>query len=73
MLRFIVGNVADFDSVGIDITSERESIDNTKSLKHIELLSDEQFETVRFDKRFEFLSDENLEALIATSEWNIPE
>jgi len=66
MLRYIIGNVTDFTTVGIDIITERTSTDG-KALKHIESLTDEQFDIIRFDSKFEFKSD--VEELMASPEW----
>ena len=68
MLRYIIGNKDDFTTAGIEITTERTSSTGL-ALKHIENLTDEQFETVRFDERFEFKSDEAVEEMLASPEW----
>ena len=41
-LRFIIGNTADFEELGIDISSCRKSVDGTKTMIHQELLDDAQ-------------------------------
>ena len=56
MLRFVIATKADFETAGIPITGERTTIDG-RYVKHIELLSDEQFDTDKIDEKFEFKSD----------------
>lgn len=73
MLRFIIGNVEDFETVGIDITTDRKSIDGIKAMKHIEHLTDDQFNIVRFDSDFKFKSGESLEEMLLSDEWLIEE
>jgi hypothetical protein len=69
MLRYCVGLVSDFQKKNIKLDKERKSKDGLKTLKHIESLNDTEFEAVRFDKNFVFLSDDNITTLMATSEW----
>jgi hypothetical protein len=71
MLRFIIGNVTDFEAIPIDISTERKSINGSRVLKHIELLTDAEFEAVRYNAAFEFKSDEAIAELMATEEWTV--
>lgn len=74
-LRYIIGTVTDFASIGIDVTTERKSIDGTKTFIHQESLSDEQFDAVLEAGKFEFMSNTNpvFIAMINGPEWTIPE
>lgn len=69
-LRFVIGNVADFETLGIDISTCRKSIDGTKTLIHQEFISDEQFEACIEADKFEFKSGANLETMLQSDEWN---
>jgi hypothetical protein len=71
MLRFIIGNVADFEAIPIDISTERRSVDGTKALKHIELLSEEELEAVQSNSAFEIVSNDAVGELMATEEWTV--
>lgn len=73
MLRFIIGDVESFSTTGIDTASDRKSVDGIKAMKHIELLSDTQFDAVRFNQSFTFLSDDALYELLETAEWKLSE
>jgi len=68
----VIGNVADFDAAGIDITTERRSLDSIRTFKHIELLSDAEFENVRFDAAFEFKSDAAMDEMLQGEDWSSP-
>jgi len=74
-LRYCIGPVAKFESKKIKIGTERKSIDGTKALKHIELLTDAEFETIRYDTDFIFMSDEsdNIRKLMDSKEWAVSE
>ena len=69
MLRFVIGNISDFEQNGINIVSERKS-NNGKAIKHLEHLTDEQFANIRFNDNFEFKSDEALTELLDNIEWS---
>lgn len=73
MLRFVIGSVEAFNIASIEVASDRRSVDGSKAMKHIELLSDAEFDAVRFNQSFEFLSDDALFELIQTPEWKLPE
>jgi len=69
MLKFVVATLAGFDRVNIDVSNERLSIDGTKSLKHMELLTADQFNLMRFDALFQFVGDAEIYDLMETAEW----
>ena len=75
MLRYCVGTINDFSKKNIKITTERKSNNNKKVIKHLELMSDAEFEAVRYDPAFQFISDEvgEIEALMETAEWKTEE
>jgi len=73
MLKFVVATLADFDRVNIYVSNERLSIDGTKLLKHIELLTADQFNLMRFDTLFQFVGDAEIYALMETAEWKAPD
>jgi len=52
---FVMALPADFESAGIPITTER--IIDSKAIKHVEHLSAEQFEAIRFNEQFEFVDE----------------
>lgn len=69
MLRYCVGLTTEFQKKNIKLDKERKSKDGAKVIKHIELLNDAEFEALRFDKTFEFYSDESMDTLMRTAEW----
>lgn len=69
-LRFILGTVSNFDLLGINTETNRKSLDGTKALVHQETLTDEQFETIRYDETFQFISNGALDELLNTAEWS---
>jgi hypothetical protein len=69
MLRFIISDTINFENSNIPIDNERKSLDGSKTLKHIEHLTDEQFNVVRFDSNFNFMSDDDVYNLMQTLEW----
>jgi hypothetical protein len=73
MIKFVVANVSDFTSVGIDVTNERHSLDGTKAIKHIELLSTDELNAIRSNLAFSFYGDDsetnNINDLMQTDEW----
>ena len=75
MIKFVIANISDFEQVGIDVSTCRKSIDGLKALKHIENLSAEELNTIRFMQEFEFVG-ESIHELMQTEEWreeeNIP-
>jgi len=73
MLKFVVATLTDFDRVNIDVSNERLSVDGTKLLKHIELLTADQFNLMRFDTLFQFVGDAEIYALMETAEWKAPD
>ena len=73
MLKFVVATLTDFARVNIDVSNERLSIDGTKLLKHIELLTADQFNLMRFDTLFQFVGDAEIYALMETAEWKAPD
>ena len=73
MLKFVVATLTDFARVNIDVSSERLSIDGTKSLKHMELLTADQFNSMRFDGLFQFVGDADIYDLMETPEWKAPD
>ena len=70
MLRFAIGNTNDLSEIGIETDGLRKSVDGTLSIIHIEFLSDEQFEAIRFNPSFTFKSGESMEELMKTPVWN---
>jgi len=73
MIKFVVALVEDFERVGIDVTSERKSIDGLKALKHIENLSATELNEIRFKSVFEFIGGDDIYALMDTDEWKSSE
>jgi len=73
MLKFVVATLTDFARVNIYVSNERISVDGTKSLKHMELLTADQFNLMRFDTLFQFVGDADIYALMETSEWKTPD
>jgi len=69
MLKFVVATLTDFARVNIDVSNERKSIDGLKALKHMELLTADQFNLMRFDALFQFMGDAEIYALMETPEW----
>jgi hypothetical protein len=70
MLKFVLALVEDFERVGINVLTERHSVDGTKALKHIETLTADELNAIRFDAVFQFIGDENIYVLMNTEEWN---
>ena len=69
MLLFIVSDISNFDNLGISTDNERKSVDQLKTIKHIEHITDEQLNIIRFDDKFDFLSNDNFYNLMNTEEW----
>jgi hypothetical protein len=68
----VSADVADCKAKGLTIKSERKSVDESKIIKHIENLTDAEFEKIRYDPKFVFRS-EGIEALMQTEEWSSKE
>jgi hypothetical protein len=73
MLRYCISTLDNFSKKNISIKNERKSNNGTKALKHIELLTDKEFEAVRYDPAFQFISDEKgeIEKVMETKEWKV--
>lgn len=69
MIKFVVALVEDFNRVNINIDNERHGADDTKALKHIENLSADELNSIRFKSVFQFIGDENIYGLMETEEW----
>ena len=69
MIKFVVATIENFKAVGIDVSTCRKSIDNLKALKHIENLSATELNEIRVNLDFQFIGDEDIYNLMATSEW----
>ena len=57
----------------MDVSDERHSIDGTNALKHIELLTADQLNLMRFDALFQFVGDAEIYDLMETPEWKAPD
>ena len=69
-LLWVLATIEDFNNANINITTERKSVDNSKAIKHISLLTVEEWENIRYNSNFIFLDQSDCEILMKTSEWN---
>jgi len=73
MIKFVIALIEDFVRVNIDVSNERHSVDGLKALKHIENLSADELNNIRFKSVFQFIGDEEIYTLMETSEWKAEE
>jgi hypothetical protein len=66
--RYVFASVENFRQKNIDISTARKSLNGAIALKHIELLTDNQFNSIRFNENFEFRS-EGVTELLQSSDW----
>ena len=74
VLTMIVGKVEDFNALGIDLGTNRKSLDGTLVLIHREHLSSVELNSILVDvmqykSPFYFIGDNAMEAMLATKEW----
>ena len=69
MLRFVIGMVADFEETNIDISTARKSLDDTQAIIHIEKITDEELEAIRYNSNFQFTSKS--EEVLQEEGWKI--
>jgi hypothetical protein len=82
-LSYIIGNVEDFEAIGVPLVTEdrnmRLSNDGTKAFTHMELLADYEFNSILVDilenstTGFKRVSDKAMEDLLLTDEWVVKE
>ena len=69
MTRFVIAQTTLFESLGIDVATNRKSLNGVWTMHHIEPLPDELLMAIVEGGEFAFKSQENLDIMLETSEW----
>jgi hypothetical protein len=75
VLTMIVGRTEDFNALGIDLGTNRKSLDGTLVLIHREHLSSVELNSILVDvmqykSPFYFIGDSAMETMLLTKEWS---
>lgn len=68
-LPFFMGTVEKMEECGIDTNELRKSLDGTKAIIHMSLLTMEQFNEVRTKTSILAMTNEQTQELMRTTEW----
>jgi len=69
-LPFFMGSCEKLEECNIDTTPLRKSLDGTKAIIHMHLLTIDQFNAMRIKTSIEALTHEQARSLMATAEWS---
>lgn len=69
-LPYLIGECETLQSCGIDTEGLRKSLDGTKAVAHMQILSIEQFNAIRPILEIGIYSHEEVEKLMKTPEWS---
>ena len=75
ILTMIVGRTEDFNALGIELSTNRKSLDGSLVLIHREHLSSVELNSILVDvmqykSPFYFIGDSEMEAMLLTKEWS---
>lgn len=73
MTRFVIAKTILLESLGLNVDTNRKSLDGVWTMYHIEPLPDEILMSIVESGEFAFKSQENLDLMLETVEWKVGE